>query len=134
MEKQLVQIAPTQWKAFDVNAGVVRTEQECMHLGLCIYANGAMNKPGFIPLHFTGLFAIENREPIYEQDVVAINIDTGFGSVVEDRGVVSWSPDARRYVITTVNTREGTMQSQIVKRLGTMFTEGHLLTQDKTNG
>lgn len=121
-------IAPKDFQAFDLIANCVRTTDECMHLGLAILPNGTMNKQGFVPLHFTGRFD-EEKHPIYEQDIVEIAIDTGFGSVVKQVGVMRWSRDAGTYAITYVSTMPGQYQSRIVKKLGTMFTDSNLLKQ-----
>lgn len=123
-----VLVSPKQFQAFDLNAGRLLSESECMHLGLACLPNGSMNKQGFIPLHFTGRFTMD-KQPVYEQDIVEIEIQNEFGSLNKDVGVVQWSREAGQYAITFLTTTPGVMQSRIVKKLGTMFTEGHLLKQ-----
>lgn len=122
----LVHVSPKQYQAFDLEKGVILSQDDCMRLGLTCLPDGSMNKPGFVPLHFTGRFTAD-KQPVHEQDIVEVEIHNEFGSTLKTRGVIQWSDRAGQYAITFISATPGVMESRIIRKLGTMFTHGHLL-------
>lgn len=130
MSRNLVVLSPKEFQAFDQIEKRILSTQELDSLGVNIKPSGQVSDPRYIPLHFTGRFTMEG-EPVYENDILAIEIKTEFGSVVEQTGVIVWSPERAQYAITYIASAEGVVYSRITKKLGTIFLNQDLLTKGK---
>lgn len=130
MNGDYVMLAPKDFQAFDTVEKRIVPETELDALGINIKPSGQISDPRYIPLHFTGRFT-QDKQPVFEHDILEIEIETGFGSAMKEVGVIQWSPLAGQYAITYITASEGVVRSRIVKKLGTMFLNGDLLTQGK---
>lgn len=135
MIKGLIPVAPKQFRALDLNTSEILTEEDLLAMDVSLLPDGSMSRPGLVPLVHTGNMD-EQGQDVYEHDVVRVGINTGFGSLVEAIGVISWSTNANQFAVKYVAATPGVHSSKIIERLGSAFTHSHLLPSKdaKANG